>query len=141
MIFVPRKLNDTQIAELLFKHTNGTSITALAKEYGIDWTTCKRYIEDSKDLQEKYKTIKNESITEWLKSHTGQIQGLLDLCIDLLPEKLKSSNARDIIGAYKILTETSVNNVENKPTQNNNALDNLVNAINNIAQLGEDNEK
>jgi hypothetical protein len=138
---VPRKFNDTQIAELVMKYTNGTSISALSREYGIKWETVKRYINDSKDLVEKTESIKNESITEWLKAHTGQIQGLLDLCIDLLPEKLKSSNARDIIGAYKVLTETSVNNVENKPTQNNNALDNLVNAINNIAEMGEEREK
>lgn len=138
---MPRKLNDTQIAELVMKYTNGTSISALSREYGIKWETVKRYINDSKDLVEKTESIKNESITEWLKAHTGQIQGLLDLCIDLLPEKLKSSNARDIIGAYKILTETSVHNVENNPTQNNDSLDKLVNAINNIAEMGEECEK
>lgn len=138
---MPRKFNDTQIAELVMKYTNGTSISALSEEYHIGWRTVKRYIESSKDIADKCISIKNESITEWLKAHTGQIQGLLDLCIDLLPEKLKSSNARDIIGAYKVLTETSVNNVENKPTQNNNALDNLVNAINNIAEMGEEREK
>jgi hypothetical protein len=117
-MFVPKKLNDTQIAELILKHTNGTSISALAKEYKIDWTTCKRYIDESRDLQEKCNTIKNETITEWLRAHTSQIQGLLDLCIDLLPDKLKEASAREIVGAYKILTETSVNNVDNKPNSN-----------------------
>lgn len=57
-IFVPKKLNDSQIAELIMKHTNGTSISALAKEYRIDWTTCKRYIDNARDLQEKCNTIK-----------------------------------------------------------------------------------
>ena len=30
----------------------------------------------------------------------------------MLPKKLKESNARDLIGVYKILIETSINNVE-----------------------------
>ncbi|MBQ8393207.1 MAG: hypothetical protein IJX51_05485 [Clostridia bacterium] len=55
---MPKKLNDSQIAELIMKHTNGTSISALAKEYRIDWTTCKRYIDNARDLQEKCNTIK-----------------------------------------------------------------------------------
>ena len=141
MIFVPRKFNDTQIAEIIMKHANGTSISALSREYNIARNTIRRYLEENAEIEQACTKVKNESITEWLKAHSGQIQGLLDLCIDLLPEKLKSSNARDIIGAYKVLTETSVNNVENKPTQNNNALDNLVNAINNIAEMGEEREK
>ncbi len=74
----PKKLNDTQIAELVFKHTNGTSISALAKEYEIDWTTCKRYIEKSRNLQEECKTIKNETITEWIKNNSSDLVGLLD---------------------------------------------------------------
>ena len=132
---MPKKLNDTQIAELIMKHTNGTSISALAKEYGIDWTTCKRYIENARDLQEKCESIKNETITEWLKAHTSQIQGLLDLCVDLLPKKLKEASARDIVGAYKILTETSVNNVDNKAKgDDGTSLDRLCEAIEKAAQ-------
>jgi len=38
---------------------------------------------------------------------------LLDQIVGLLPKKLKEGNVRDLMGAYKILTETSINNVEN----------------------------
>ena len=132
---MPKKLNDTQIAELVYKHANGTSITTLAKEYGIDWTTCKRYLNNARELQEECKAIKNETITEWLKAHTSQIQGLLDLCVDLLPKKLKEASARDIVGAYKILTETSVNNVDNKAkADDGTSLDRLCEAIEKAAQ-------
>jgi hypothetical protein len=117
-MFVPKKLNDTQIAELIMKHTNGTSISALAKEYEIGRNTVKRYLNSGAEIEQKCTTIKNETITAWLKAHTSQIQGLLDLCIDLLPDKLKEASAREIVGAYKILTETSVNNVDNKPNSN-----------------------
>jgi hypothetical protein len=119
-IFVPLKLNDTQIAELIMKYTNGTSISALAREYKIDWTTCKRYIENSKDLQEDCKNIKNQTVTEWLKTNSMRIQGLLDMCIDLLPKQLNKANARDLVGALKILTETSINNVEGRGDTNPN---------------------
>lgn len=111
----PKKLNDTQIAELVMKHANGTSISALSKEYGIDWKTTKRYIDNNREMEEQCLTIKKESVTEWLKANTDRIQGLLDLCVELLPKKLKEASARDIVGAYKILSETSVNNVDNKP--------------------------
>lgn len=115
---MPNKLNDTQIAELIMKHTNGTSISALAKEYEIARDTARRYITNNADLRQDLANIKNDTITAWLKAHTSQIQGLLDLCIDLLPDKLKEASAREIVGAYKILTETSVNNVDNKPNSN-----------------------
>lgn len=117
---MPTKLNDTQIAELIMKYTNGTSISALAREYKIDWTTCKRYIENSKDLQEDCKNIKNQTVTEWLKTNSMRIQGLLDMCIDLLPKQLNKANARDLVGALKILTETSINNVEGRGDTNPN---------------------
>lgn len=137
-IFVPKKLNDTQIAELIMKYTNGTSISALAKEYKIDWTTCKRYIKNAKEMQEECQAIKNETITEWLKAHSSKIQELLDLCVDLLPKKLNQATARDIIGAYKVLTETSINNVESKQNPNNakTSLDALCEAINKVAENG-----
>ena len=109
---MPKKLNDTQIAELIMKHTNGTSISALAKEYGIKWDTVKRYITERREIVEKSEAIKNETVTEWLKANSSRIQGLLDLCVQLLPEQLKKASARDLVGAIKILTETSVNNAD-----------------------------
>ena len=123
------KLNDTQIAELIMKYTNGTSISALAREYKIDWTTCKRYIENSKDLQEDCKNIKNQTVTEWLKANSMRIQGLLELCVDLLPKQLRKANARDLVGAIKVLTETTVNNEIKEKTNEKDALDKLCDAI------------
>ena len=126
---MPKKLNDTQVVELVTKHTNGTSISALAKEYKIDWTTCKRYINNARDLQEQCKAIKNETVTEWIKANSSRIQGILDLCIDLLPKKLKEASTRDIVGAIKVLTETTVNNEGKEKTNEKDALDRLCDAI------------
>ena len=109
---MPKKLNDTQIAELIMKHTNGTSISALAKEYGIERKTVSRYISNDPKLSQECTTIKNETVTEWLKANSSRIQGLLDLCVQLLPEQLKKASARDLVGAIKILTETSINNAD-----------------------------
>lgn len=109
---VPKKLNDKQVSELVIEHANGTSISALAKKYGIDRSTVKRYIDNTAELQQKYNTIKNETVTEWLDGQREEIKGLLNQILSLLPKKLKESNARDLIGAYKILIETSINNVE-----------------------------
>ena len=109
---VPKKLNDKQVSELVIEHANGTSISALAKKYGIDRSTVKRYIDNTAELQQKYNTIKNETVTEWLDGQREEIKGLLNQILSLLPKKLKESNARDLMGAYKILIETSINNVE-----------------------------
>ena len=109
---VPKKLNDKQVSELVIEHANGTSISALAKKYGIDRSTARRYIDNAAELRQKYNAIKNETVTEWLDGQREEIKGLLNQIISLLPKKLKESNARDLIGAYKILVETSINNVE-----------------------------
>ena len=107
-----KKLNDKQVSELVIEHANGTSISALAKKYGIDRSTAKRYIDNSAELRQKYNAIKNEAVTEWLDGKREEIKRLLNQIIFLLPKKLKVSNARDLISAYKILVETSINNVE-----------------------------
>lgn len=114
----PKKLNETQIAELILKYTNGTSISALSREYGIDWRTVKQYIDERREIVEETKSIKNETVTEWLKANSSRIQGLLDLCVQLLPEQLKKASARDLVGAIKILTETSINNVDKNGKDN-----------------------
>ena len=111
---MPKKLNDTQIAEIIAKYSNGTSISALARDNNVSRACIKRYIDANADLVQKCTDKKAETITKWLKEQSDQIQDLLNLCIKLLPEKLKKASARDIVGAYKILTETSVNNVESK---------------------------
>jgi hypothetical protein len=108
-IFVPKKLNDTQIAELVFKHTNGTSISALAKEYGIGWETAKNYIVNNREIQEKSETIKNETITQWLESHKGDLTSILDQITKLLPEKLSKASVKELFGGLKILTDLGVN--------------------------------
>lgn len=109
---VPKKLNDKQVSELVIEHANGTSISALAKKYGIARNTVKAYISSKADFEQKLTTIKNETVTEWLDGQREKIKGLLNQIISLLPKKLKESNARDLMGAYKILIETSINNVE-----------------------------
>ena len=109
---VPKKLNDKQVSELVIEHANGTSISALAKKYGIDRSTARRCIDNAAELRQKYNAIKNETVTEWLDSQREEIKGLLNQIISLLPKKLKESNARDLIGAYKNLIERSINNVE-----------------------------
>lgn len=126
----PKKLTETQITELAIKHANGTSKTALAKEYGISRNTVNVYLAEQSDVEQEFNAIKKESVTEWLKANTDRIQGLLDLCVELLPKKLKEASARDIVGAYKILSETSVNNVDNKQKESTgDALDRLCQEI------------
>jgi hypothetical protein len=136
---VPNKLNDVQIAEIVMKHSNGTSISTLASDYNVGWRTIKRYLDNNKEMSDKCNTIKSETITQWLKDNTDRIQGLLKLCIDLLPEKLKEASARDIVGAYKILSETSVNNVESKQQgDDGDALDRLCKEIREASQKEQD---
>lgn len=106
---MPTKLNDTQVLELVTKHANGTSISALAKEYGISRNTAKVYIAENKGVEQNLTTIKNETITQWLESNKGKLTDILNQITDLLPEKLKSANARELFGGLKILTDLGVN--------------------------------
>ena len=106
---MPKKLNDTQVLEIVTKHANGTSISALAKEYKIDWNTCKKYITDSRDIHENIKAIKNETITQWLESHKGDLTSILDQITKLLPKKLSKASVKELFGGLKILTDLGVN--------------------------------
>ena len=106
---MPKKLNDTQIAELVFKHSNGTSISALAKEYKIGWETAKNYISNNREIREKSETIKNETITQWLESHKGDLTSILDQITKLLPKKLSKASVKELFGGLKILTDLGVN--------------------------------
>lgn len=136
---MPNKLNDVQIAEIVMKHSNGISISTLASDYNVGWRTIKRYLDNNKEMSDKCNAIKGETITQWLKDNTDRIQGLLKLCIDLLPKKLKEASARDIVGAYKILSETSVNNVESKQqSDDGDALDRLCKEIREASQKEQD---
>ena len=106
---MPKKLNDTQVLEIVTKHANGTSISALAKEYKIDWNTCKKYITDSRDIHENIKAIKNETITQWLESHKGDLTSILNQITKLLPKKLSKASVKELFGGLKILTDLGVN--------------------------------
>ena len=58
---MPTKLNDTQVLELVTRYANGTSISALAKDYNIARPTVTRYIDKNADLLQKI-TEKKEKI-------------------------------------------------------------------------------
>lgn len=117
---MPRKLNDKQVLELVTEHANGTSISKLAKDYELSRDTVRKYLQEYSETRQKLVTIKNESITEWLKTQKDTIMGILDQIIGLLPKRLKDASVKDLMGAYKILTETSINNVESKGDTNPN---------------------
>lgn len=106
---MPTKLNDTQVLELVTRYANGTSISALAKDYDVSRPTVTRYIENNSDLLQRVADKKEESITQWLESNKGKLTDILNQITDLLPEKLKNANARELFGGLKILTELGVN--------------------------------
>lgn len=106
---MPTKLNDTQVLELVTKHANGTSISALAKEYGISRNTAKVYIAENKGVEQNLTTIKNETITQWLESHKGDLTSILDQITKLLPKKLSKASVKELFGGLKILTDLGVN--------------------------------
>lgn len=108
-IDVPKKLNDTQVQSLVLEHANGTSISALAKKYKIDWNTAKKYIENSREIQEEFKTIKNETITEWIKNNSSDLAGLLDDIKEALRGKIKDASVKELFGGLKILTDLGIN--------------------------------
>ena len=112
---MPKKLNDTQIAELVYKHANGTSISTLAKEYHLNWETVKRYINDNRELREKSEAIKNETILEWITNNSNELAGLLDDIKANLRDKIKDASVRELFGGLKILTDLGINLKTEKP--------------------------
>ena len=106
---MPKKLNDTQIAELVMKHSNGTSMSALAKEYEIGRNTVKRYLSNEAELEQKCNAIKNETITEWIKNNSSDLAGLLDTIKEELRGKIKGASVKELFGGLKILTDLGVN--------------------------------
>ena len=106
---MPTKLNDTQVLELVTKHATGTSISALARDYEISRNTVKRYLDNRADFEQNLTTIKNESITQWLESHKGDLTSILDQITKLLPKKLSKASVKELFGGLKILTDLGVN--------------------------------
>lgn len=106
---MPTKLNDTQVLELVSKHVNGTSISALASDYHIDWRTAKKYIEENREIVEKLQTTKNETITEWIKNNSSDLTGLLDDITEELKGKIKGASVKELFGGLKILTDLGIN--------------------------------
>ena len=50
---MPKKVNDTQVLELVTRYANGTSISTLAKDYRVSRKTVGRYINNNADLLQK----------------------------------------------------------------------------------------
>jgi hypothetical protein len=128
-IFVP-KLNDIQIAELIVKHTNGASISALAKEYRINWETAKRYIENNKEIQEKSKNIKKETLDRVLADTFNNLstesREILVLSFCELKKKIPQASVRDLVGLISTFSNMRSANQDNSSKEN---LDRLCEAI------------
>ena len=106
---MPKKLNDTQVLEIVTKHANGTSISALARQYKISRNTVKSYLNSKSDFEQKLTDIKNETITQWLESHKGDLTSILNQITKLLPKKLSKASVKELFGGLKILTDLGVN--------------------------------
>ena len=112
---MPTKLNDTQLLEIVTKYANGTSISALAKDYEVSRPTITKYIEKNAELLQKITDKKEESIAQWLETHKSDLTGILDQITQLLPNKLKEASARELFGGLKILTDLGINLKTDKP--------------------------
>ena len=106
---MPNKLNDVQIAEMVMKHTTGTSISALAREYEVSRTSITRYLKENAELEQKCTAIKSETITEWIKNNSSDLAGLLDTIKEELRGKIKGASVKELFGGLKILTDLGMN--------------------------------
>lgn len=132
---MPKKLNDTQIAELVMKHTNGTSISALAKEYKIGWETAKNYIANNREIREKSETIKKEAIGKVLENTFNELGAeaseILTLAFKQAKALIPKASLRDVVGLMKILSDMRDATQEN---DGENALDKLCATIKEAAK-------
>lgn len=132
---MPKKLNDTQIAELVMKHTNGTSISALSREYNIGRNTVKRYLSDEAELEQKCTAIKKEAIGKVLENTFNELGAeaseILTLAFKQAKVLIPKASLRDVVGLMKILSDMRDTSQE---SDGENALDKLCATIKEAAK-------
>ncbi len=135
----PKKLTDTQIAKLVMKHTDGTSISALAREYKISQETVRRYLKNNATMREECEAIKKEAIGKVLEDTFNELgtdaSEILTSAFKQIKKQIPKANLRDLVGLMKVLSDMRNATQENS---GEDALDRLCEEIRQASKEQED---
>lgn len=132
-----RRFTDKQELEIIERLTNGDSMTAVAKRYGVSRQTIanvrNRHSEFSATLTHK-KEENAKSILDHMDSMKDDVCNLLDTMLRFMSdeEKLSKATLSQVSTAFGILVDKFT--AREQPTKNNDAKNNLLEAIAGIAK-------
>jgi hypothetical protein len=117
------------------KHTDGTSISALAKEYKISQETVRRYLKNNATMCEECEVIKKEAIGKVLENTFNELGAeaseILTLAFKQAKVLIPKASLRDVVGLMKILSDMRDTSQE---SDGENALDKLCATIKEAAK-------
>lgn len=101
-MFVPKKLNELQIQEFLQKKALGTSVSTLAKEYGISRTLAYNYINLHTETLQNIEAIKKQTLDKALEDAFNELSNeareILVAAFRELKKKIPQASVRDLVG-------------------------------------------
>lgn len=115
------KLTDKQKKKIVAESVNGSSMTALAKKYGVSTTTIHRVVHGDEKLKEKVEQKKAEntvSILAFMDSKKNDVCGLIDKLLAAMAddEKLASATVNQLATAMGIVIDKYTANEAIKPS-------------------------
>lgn len=115
------KLTDKQKKKIVAESVNGSSMTALAKKYGVSTTTIHRVVHGDEKLKEKVEQKKAEntvSILAFMDSKKNDVCGLIDKLLAAMAddEKLANATVNQLATAMGIVIDKYTANEAIKPS-------------------------
>lgn len=115
------KLTDKQKKKIVAESVNGSSMTALAKKYGVSTTTIHRVVHGDEKLKEKVEQKKAEntvSILAFMDSKKNDVCELIDKLLAAMAddEKLASATVNQLATAMGIVIDKYTANEAIKPS-------------------------
>lgn len=115
------KLTDKQKKKIVAESVNGSSMTALAKKYGVSTATIHRVVHGDEKLKEKVEQKKAEntvSILAFMDSKKNDVCGLIDKLLAAMgdEDKLAAATLNQLAIAMGIVIDKYTNNEAIKPS-------------------------
>ena len=115
------KLTDKQKKKIVAESVNGSSMTALAKKYGVSTATIHRVVHRDEKLKEKVEQKKAEntvSILAFMDSKKNDVCGLIDKLLAVMgdEDKLAAATVNQLATAMGIVIDKYTANEAIKPS-------------------------
>ncbi|EOS23504.1 hypothetical protein C806_03010 [Lachnospiraceae bacterium 3-1] len=102
------RLTDAQKKKIVADYSVTGSYRATAKHFGVSDQTVRRVCCSEPEISRKVAQKKEENTADMLsfmESRKRKAQGVIDRCLDILPEKLKSASASQVATVMGIVAD------------------------------------